>query len=273
VSDLPGRKPISVTANPVTRALREGKVCVGALSITFPGPAVAQIAAQAGFSWYYFDMEHSATSVEAIEAICTAAKFAGIVPIAGTTSVADFLVARPLDNGAMGVIAPHVSTREEAQLVVDFSRYPPVGRRGNAGYGALTEYRTVAPGDWVETMNREILAAVKVETARGVANVDEIAAVPGLDAILIGPTDLSTSLGIPGQYDHPRLGEAMDRIIAACKRNGVAGGPHVSTAEAVETWANRGATFMSCGFDGALLLDAFTALGRGVHARLAGRLL
>src|SRR5712692_8234891 len=143
VSDLPRRQPISVLTNPVTRALREGKVCVGALSITFPSPAVAQMAAGAGFSWYYFDMEHSALAVDEIEAICTAAKLAGIVPIAGTTSVSDFLVARPLDNGAMGVVAPHVSTREEAEIVVNYSRYAPAGMRGLAGFGAMTEYRTV----------------------------------------------------------------------------------------------------------------------------------
>jgi 4-hydroxy-2-oxoheptanedioate aldolase len=229
------------------------------------------MAAQAGFSWYYFDLEHSALSIESIEAICTACKLAGIVPIAGTTSVADFLVARPLDNGAMGVIAPHVSTRQETELVVNFSRYAPVGLRGMAGFGAMTEYRTVDLSNWVETMNREILVSVKVETARGVDNIDEIAAVPGLDAILIGPTDLSTSLGIPGQYNHPRLVEAMERIIAACKRNGIAGGPHVSSAEAVERWADRGATFMSCGFDGDLLAQAFKALGQQVRERMGDR--
>ncbi|HLZ08252.1 MAG TPA: aldolase/citrate lyase family protein [Chloroflexota bacterium] len=267
------RQPLSVTSSPVTRALREGKVCVGALSITYPTPATAQIAAEAGFSWFYFDMEHSGLATHQVEAVCTAAKFSGIVPIAGTTSLADFLVARPLDNGAMGIIVPHVSTRQETELVVKSARYAPVGSRGMAGYGAHSEYRTIDLQDWVETMNREILVSVKVETAQGVANIEEIASVPGLDAILIGPSDLSTSLGIPGQYGHVRLREAIGRILEACRKNGIAGGPHVSTAEAVQEWADRGATFMSCGFDGELLLRGFKQLRERVHHLLGDRVL
>ena len=266
------RQALNPWENPVTRALRDGKVCVGALSISFPSPAVAQICGQAGFSWFYLDLEHSGTTIDQISPICAAAKLAGIVPIVGTTGITDFLVSRPLDNGAMGVIAPHVNTRAETELVVSVCRYAPEGSRGIVGLGALTQFEAVDLGAWVAAMNREILSAVKVESARGVENVDEIAAVPGLNAILVGPTDLTTSMGIPGQYDHPRFHEAMERVLAAGKRNNVAVGPHVSSAEAARYWADRGATFMSCGFDGELLLQAFRALGQQTRDLLGDRL-
>ena len=271
VSGNKPRKPIDVWKNPLTRGLREGKVCLGALSISFPCPAVAQIVGQAGFSWFYFDMEHSGMPVDAIEPICSASKLAGVVPIAGSTGIADFLVSRPLDNGAMGVIAPHVGDAEETKVVVNACRYPPEGSRGMLGLGALTEFQRVDLNDWVDAMNREILASVKVESARGVENIDEIAAVPGLDAIMVGPSDLTTSLGIPGQFEHARFKDAMDRIAKACERNSVAWGPHVGNPEEVKHWADRGATFMSCGFDGDLLLQTWKDTAQRANELLGGR--
>ncbi len=265
------RAPLTVWANPLTRGLREGKVCLGALSISFPCPAVAQIVGQAGFCWFYFDMEHSGLPVDAIDPICVASKLAGVAPIAGSTGITDFLVSRPLDNGAMGVIAPHVNDADETRLVVSACRYPPSGTRGMLGLGALTEFQEVDLGDWVAAMNREILASVKVEGARGVENIDEIAAVPGLDAIIIGPSDLTTSLGIPGQFEHTRFTDAMERIAKACESNRVAWGPHVGRPEEVKHWADRGATFMSCGFDGDLLLQTWKDTAQRTYELLGDR--
>lgn len=249
-------QPISSWANPVTRALREGQVCIGALSISFPGPAVAQIAGQAGFHFLYFDMEHSGLTMSDVEPICTAAKLAGTVPLAGPSGIADFLISRTLDNGAMGVIAPHVNTREETEVVVNACRYAPTGTRGLLTLGALTMFEHPAAPAWIEAQNRELLVAVKVESAQGIENIEEIAAVPGLDAILIGPGDLSATMGIPGQMDHPRLEQAIERMLVACRQNGIAGGPHVGSAQAIRKWADRGATFMSYGMDGSMLMEA-----------------
>ena len=272
MSERPQRQAISPWINPVTRALREGSVCIGACSISFPGPAIAQIAGQAGFSFFYFDMEHSDLPINAVGAICTAAKLAGTVPLAGTSGIADFLISRPLDNGAMGVIVPHVSTREQTQLVVNAGRYAPMGTRGLINLGALTEFQSADPAAWIEAQNRELLVAVKVESAQGIENIEAIAAVPGLDAILIGPGDLSASMGIPGQMEHPRLEQAIERMLATCRHNGIAGGPHVDSAEAARTWTDRGATFMSYSFDGAMLLAASQQAVAGVRDLLGERM-
>jgi 2-keto-3-deoxy-L-rhamnonate aldolase RhmA len=252
----PRRESISPWLNPVTRALREGKVVVGACAISFPGATSAQIFGRAGFSFYYFDMEHSSLSIDDVAPIATAAKHAGIVPIAGPSGIADHLVARPLDNGAMGVIVPHVTTRDETELVVRSALYAPDGSRGLLNFGALTDFEMADPAEWVTAINRETLVAVKVEGAAGIDNIEAIASVPGLSAILIGPGDLSASLGIPGApLDHPRMAEAIEATLAACARNGIAGGPHVSDKAALATWVERGARFFSFNFDGALLLE------------------
>lgn len=271
MSNVAQRPPISPWVNPVIHALREGKTCVGFCSISFPSAAVAQIAAQAGFGFFYFDMEHSGLSIDGVTQICTAAKLAGIVPIAGTSGIADFVISRPLDNGAMGVIVPHVNTRDEAQLVVNACRYAPQGTRGLINLAASTNYANANDTEWVANQNQEILVAVKVESARGIENIEDIASVPGLDAILIGPGDLSASYGVPGQAGHPMVRGAIERMLAACAKNRIAGGPHVGNAEAAMEWADRGATFMSCGFDGGILLDAAERIANEVHHELGKR--
>ena len=269
----PRRPAISPWANPVRRALKAGQVCIGACSLSFPSPAVAQISAQAGFSFFYFDMEHSGLPIQAVEPLCAAARLAGITPIAGTSGITDFLISRPLDNGAMGVVVPHVSTRAETELVVNACRYVPEGTRGVLSLGPLTDYEDVPLDEWVKAHNREVLVGVKVESAQGIENIEEIAAVSGLDAILVGPGDLSTSLGVSGQYDHPSMQAAVERLLAACQRHGVAGGPHVGSAEEARAWADRGARFMSCSFDGALLLGAMTRLGQDARRLVGERML
>ncbi|MBM4437094.1 MAG: hypothetical protein FJ029_07650 [Actinobacteria bacterium] len=267
------RPPIVPYVNPVTRALRAGKVCIGACAISFPGAAAAQISARAGFNFYYFDMEHSSLGYDDVAAITTAAKLAGIVPIAGPTSHADHLVARPLDNGAMGVIVPHVETAEETASIVRWARYAPLGTRGLLNMGTLTTFEPASGATWVKSQNEEILVAVKVESARGIDNIEKIAAVPGLDAILIGPGDLSATLGVPGDTTHKLVQDCIDRMLRAASKHGVAGGPHVGSAADAVMWAKKGARFMSLSFDGWLLYAASRDSVDAARARLGDQMM
>ena len=268
------RQPISPWVNPVTRALREGRVCIGACSIGFAAPAVAQVFATAGFSWYYIDMEHGRLGYESLEHISNASKVAGIVPLAGPTSIDDHLVARPLDSGAMGVIVPHVETAEETEKIVQWTRYPPIGARGLLPRGVFNAFERVDTVEWIEAQNREVLVAVKVESATGIDNVDEIAAVPGLDAILIGPGDLSLSMGIPGQTDHPDVHDAISKMLGAVKRAGIAGGPHTGrSAKEIAGWVEQGATFMSVTSDSSLLYEISAATVEETRDLVGDRLL
>ena len=274
---MPPAKPrdvISPWVNPVTRALRQGKVCLGAFSVAFGCEAVAQIFGRAGFHWYYMDMEHGRSTYNEIAQMSIAAKLAGIVPIAGPTSLADHLVARPLDAGAMGVIAPHVETADETEQVVKWCRYPPVGARGMLNRGIFNGFESADAGEWAEAQNREVLVAVKVESGIGIDNIEEIASVPGLDAILIGPGDLSTTLGIPGKTTHPEVEACIDKMLAAVKRHRIAGGPHLGRSpKDAARWADRGATFMSFTSDGGMLLEIASSTVRETRELLGERLL
>lgn len=258
--------------NPLKSELKSGKVCIGLPSLSFPCPAAAQISAEAGYHYYYFDMEHSGLPIEAVAPICTAAKAAGIPPIGGPAGIADFLISRLLDNGAMGVIVPHVSTPEETQIAVKSCLYSPEGDRGFLMFGPLTDFRSVDAGRWVESMNEQILVGIKVESAEAVRNIQAITSTPGLDAVMIGPGDLSASLGVPGRSDHPDLTAAIERIGSACERNGLAWGLHVSDSEALRTWTDRGATFMTFDFDGDLMFKALRANVNAAASQLGNRL-
>ena len=267
------RPAINHQSNPVTRALREGRVVLGACSISFASPPVAQIFGSAGFHFYYIDMEHGQPGYPELATICMASKLTGMVPIAGTTSVEDHLIARPLDAGAMGVIVPHVETAEQAAMAVRYSKYPPEGKRGVLTAGVHTEFAEPDCGELTAGQNREILTAVKVESGLGIENIDEIAATPGLDAILIGRTDLSATIGIPGQIHHPDIRDSVERMLAAVKRHGIAGGPHIGSIDESLEWADKGATFMSYGYDGDMLLQASKQFVGGVRGLLGNRLL
>ncbi len=273
VATVSGRDPISPWVNPVTRALRQGKVSIGSCSVAFPSAAAAQVFAVAGFSWHYVEMEHSQASYADIAHVCAASKLAGIVPIAGPTSLEDHLIARPLDAGAMGVVAPHVDSAEQAEQVVKWAKYPPIGKRGLIHLSDLTEFEMVDPAAWVESQNKEILAAVKVESGKGIDEIEAIAAVPGLDAILIGPGDLSATLGIPGQTSHPHVRDCIQRMLDAVKRHGIAGGPHVGTPEEIADWSEKGATFMAYSFDAGMLLETAMEDYARTEALLGDRLL
>jgi 2-keto-3-deoxy-L-rhamnonate aldolase RhmA len=183
-------------------------------------PDIALIAAACGFDAVYVDMEHSPVTTDTTAMICTAALSAGVTPLVRVPGHDAHMATRVLDGGALGVIFPHVETREQAAGIVAGCRYPPLGHRSVMGSGPALGYRAVPLGEVNERMNTETLLIVMLETPQGIVNADSIAATPGIDMLLIGSNDLSTELGIPGQLRHPKLREAFERTTAACKVHG-----------------------------------------------------
>src|SRR5207237_4774455 len=127
---------------------------------------------------------------------------------------------RILDNGAQGVVVPHVEDAAEAARVASACRFPPVGKRSMGGGLQQLGFATIPVGDAARIVNSETLVVVMIESPQGVANCEEIAAVPGIDALLIGTNDLCFEIGIPGQFNDPRVGDAYRRVIGACRKHG-----------------------------------------------------
>jgi 2-keto-3-deoxy-L-rhamnonate aldolase RhmA len=181
---------------------------------------IAMVAKAGGYDALYVDMEHSPYSIETTATICAAAIGIGITPLVRVPSHDAHWSSRVLDGGAQGVIVPHVNNRREAEAVVRHCRFPPLGQRSVMGLGPALGYRALPLGEINERLNAETALIVMLETAEGIENAAEIAAVPGIDVLLIGSGDLTTDYGIPGQVDHPRLREAYERVARACRADG-----------------------------------------------------
>jgi 2-keto-3-deoxy-L-rhamnonate aldolase RhmA len=178
---------------------------------------IAMIAAQAGFDALYVDMEHSPVSLETVSTLCAGTVGLGITPLVRPPGHGAEWISRVLDGGAQGVIVPHVSNATQAKAIVTAARFPPLGHRSVMGPTPALAYRALPLGETNQTLNAETLLIVMIETPEGVERADEIAAVEGVDLLLIGSNDLCTELGIPGELQHPRLRAAYEAVARACK--------------------------------------------------------
>ena len=206
--------------NRVKRTLANGERSLGTMVFEFPTTGIGRIAAEAGAEFVVYDMEHTGWSIETIRGLMASTRAADTVPMVRVPATQYHLLARPLDVGAMGLMVPMVETAEQAQVIVDSAKYPPCGRRGAAFGVAHDDY---TGGDIIAKMasaNEEGLLIAQIETARGVENVEAIAAVDGIDVLWIGHFDLTNSLGIPGQFSHPTYLKAVERVLEACHRHG-----------------------------------------------------
>jgi 2-keto-3-deoxy-L-rhamnonate aldolase RhmA len=208
--------------NKVKRTLARGGVSVGTMMLEFATTGIGRIAAEAGAEFAVFDMEHTGWSMETIRLLMATSRAADIVPLVRVPTAQYHFIARALDVGAMGVVIPMVADADEARLIVESAKYPPPGRRGCAFGVAHDDYRGGDLAAKLSHANAEVMIIPQIETAQGLGDVDRIAAVEGVDALLIGPYDLTTSLGIPGQFDHTAFRDATRRVVEACERHGKA---------------------------------------------------
>ncbi len=193
--------------------------------ITIPHPAVAELLARAGFDWLNIDMEHSAISLESAAELIRTIDLAGVRPFVRVGSHDTNVIKRVMDAGAHGLIASTVNTPEQAAGIVAAVRYPPAGARG-VGLSRAQGY-----GDefdaYYQWLNEESIVIVQIEHIHAVKNLKAILQVPGVDGFLIGPYDLSASLGVPGKFTHPKMLEALAEVKCVQKETKTVAGVHI----------------------------------------------
>jgi len=251
--------------NPLKAKMARGEPVAGVWMLA-NDPHVIGVIAEAGFDYVMLDREHTTLSTDRLELLVRACDAAGICPLARVPSEAKPDVLPVLEAGVQGIVAPQIETAEQARDLVRVSRYHPLGARGmywisyNSGYGALpaSEYYAAA--------NRELLVCAQIETVTGVENAAAIAAVEGLDCLFIGPSDLSQSLGVPGDFDHPALAEAVAATLAATRAAGKWGGIMATSLEPTPGWIDAGALLLGWGIDVTWLQEKL----RAEATRLAG---
>lgn len=204
--------------------LRRGVPTIGTW-LSLAHPALAEMAARAGFDWVAVDLEHSSITLRECEDLIRVLDLAGTTPLVRLTSNDPDLIKRVMDSGAHGVIVPTVSTEEEAQLAVEAVHYPPRGRRG-VGLARAQGYGADFKG-YLKRLDKEAVVVAMIENAQGVENAERILDVDGIDAYFLGPYDLSASLGLIGKTSHPTVEKAIAKVRAAGRRAGKPGGIHV----------------------------------------------
>jgi 4-hydroxy-2-oxoheptanedioate aldolase len=253
--------------NQTRKQLLDGKLAAG-IFVMANSPHVTGAIAAAGFDFVHYDMEHTPLDFAALENLVRAADTCGITPLVRVASGAKRDILPALEAGAQGIMVPAVESAEEAAAIVQVSRYHPEGRRGMFYMGYRSRYGGLPPADYYAAANRELLLTVQIETVRGVENVAAIAAVPGVDALFIGPGDLSQSLGAPGDWSNPAFHEATNRAIRATRDAGKIAGAMSSTLEQAEEWVERGVRFLSTGLDLGFLRQALSAEASLLKERL-----
>lgn len=243
-------------ANPVRERLRAGSNAVGVMAFEFFTPGLATILAQAGAEFVLLDMEHSGAGIDTIKAQIAFAHGAGIVPMVRVTSCAYHLIAPILDAGALGIMAPMIETRSQAEDLVAACRYRPEGRRGLAFSVAHDRYAGGSARAKMDAANKAILTIALIESARGVDNAAEILATPGLDLGWLGHYDLSDSLGCAEDFDDPRYRDAERRLVATAAASGKPLGWLVSTGEAARAALARGIRCICIGHEVAIFRNA-----------------
>lgn len=238
------------------KRLQQGELVLGTI-LSLNSPDVAEILSGIGFDWIFIDAEHSTLDPHDLKAIFQAA--GDSMPcVVRIPALDEIVVKKTLDAGAAGLLVPQVHTAGQVEQLVRWGRYSPTGARG-LGFGRAQGYG-LKVGEYLESANESILLSVQAESAEAVQNIESIVRVQGLDAVLVGPYDLSASMGLPGQVDHPDVKAAIQRVADVCKDVEMPTGIFGLTAEAVKPYIERGFRFIVAGVDTVMLGNAAQSL-------------
>lgn len=256
---------------PLRDALTSDRMVLCLALLNARTPDVPAIAAACGYDAVYVDLEHTSCSLETAQMLCVAALGAGISGLVRVPSHDPSVIARVLDGGAVGVIVPHVNSQEEARAVVDAARFPPNGHRSISGPNAVSGYGPRPAAELTDVLERHTVVAVMIETPDAVAACDRIAAVDGIDMLLLGPSDLTAEMGIHGQYENEHFHRAVESVAAACRAHGVAlGVAGIRSLDLLKRYAGLGLGFISAGTDVGMMTEAATARAHALR-ELEGR--
>ncbi|HET6488752.1 MAG TPA: aldolase/citrate lyase family protein [Syntrophales bacterium] len=246
------------------RKLREGKSVAGTMVRMVKDPAVAWMAHHAGLGYIMLDLEHGSYTLETVGNIFKVGRALGLGCFARVPELSRGYVSRIMDAGATGVMVPMLESVEQARQFVAWSKYAPLGDRGFGTIGDHTTYASVGP-EFMARSNDETLSIAQIETRRAVEEVDAIAAVPGIDALLVGPNDLSVSLGCAGDLLGDQLEKAIGRVAEAAKKHGKIFGLHGPDA-LLERWIPRGCSLIMSSLDISILSAGLKAIAQKFKA-------
>jgi len=226
-----------------------GECVYGTMIRQVRDPGAPVVFASVGYDFVLIDMEHGNYNMETIAYMIRGAKSAGIAPIIRVPHLETFFISRVLDAGAEGIMVPMTSTKEQAEAIARYSKYTPIGQRGFGTQTGQTDYKPLKALEFMKEANEHTLIIAQIETKEAIQNVEAILSVEGIDVGLIGPNDLSISLGIPDQMGSEMLAQAIEKVVETAKKKGKATGIHIGNTELVRKWRAKGMTVLACSTD------------------------
>ena len=250
-----------VCENGFRRRACAGEVLVGTI-VSLNSPQIAEILSDVGFDWLFIDAEHGAYGPLAVESLiqATGDRTPCLVRIPAHEET---WIEKMLDVGAAGIIAPQVNSVEQAQQVVNYAKYPPQGERG-VGIARAQRYGSEL-ANYLDQANDSLLTVIQIEHVKAVENVQELAAVQGVDALFVGPYDLSMSMGIPGQVNDSSVQHAIAEVLAVCRDAGKIPGIFGLTPASVSPYVEMGFTLVGLGVDAVFFSEAASQALRQVR--------
>jgi 2-keto-3-deoxy-L-rhamnonate aldolase RhmA len=239
------------------RKLRSGDFIRVPVVSRVADPWLTEVVGRLGFDAIWLDMEHRPLGYDILNPISLACRATGIDLIVRILKTGYSTPMRVLESGANGSMVPHCRSVEEARQWVEWTRFLPLGRRGFDGAGVDADYMLADPLEYLDHANRETLLILQVEDWEAVECVEKIAAVEGVDLLLIGPADLTLSYGVPMQLEHPEVQKAIDRVASAVAKAGKWWGIATATPQAAQRALDRGARMITCGSDHVFLVRGF----------------
>jgi 2-keto-3-deoxy-L-rhamnonate aldolase RhmA len=235
--------------NRTKQLLNDGQVALGSGLGQFRSPEIPKLYAAAGLDWTFIDTEHGGFDLETVQDLVRTSLLTPLTPIVRVADLQYSLIARALDMGAEGIIFPRVESPELLARAISWTKFPGQGVRG-FGLGApQVGYKNHSFQEIIDHLNANVLVVLQIETQTALDRCDELLAVPGVDIVMVGPADLSISLGVPGQFDHPQMIEAVSGVIECCRRHSIHPGIQCRTLPMAKAWQRRGMKFIGCGSD------------------------
>ncbi|MBM3734210.1 MAG: hypothetical protein FJW39_00345 [Acidobacteria bacterium] len=255
--------------NRLRRVVKEGRIPVGHMVWEFGTRGIAKILETADLDFVLIDMEHSEFDTERVADLVAWFKATDIAPFVRVPSSLYHFMARVMDGGALGVMCANVESGQQAKLIVDSVKFPPMGKRGVGIGGAHTDYKNPDPVQYFEFANANSTVICQIESTKGLENLEDIAATPGVDILWVGHFDLTTSMGIPGQFSNPKAIEALELVANTARKYHKLAGIQPGSAEQAGAWIKMGYNVISWKADSALYGNALRAEIAALRQRTA----
>ncbi len=260
--------PSIVPQNRLKHLLREGRSAIGTMLVEVRQASVMQVLSNAGLDFVIIDNEHGAFTIETISSLCRAARQVGVTPIVRVPEWSYAHITQPLDSGAQAIMAPRITEPGQVREILQMMKYPPLGKRGSVVARGHTDLKTGSVVEVMKDANEESMLIVQIETRQALETMDRILTIPGVDAALVGPTDLSVALGIPGKMTDPVLVAAITSAIEACRRANVYPAIHMNDLTLASHWASKGMKLVSFNSEVGMLTQAATGAVASIAAAM-----